>query len=170
MNCVPQFTTNKLNIPFQALISGALHGGVLEQCVKVSFRQVFPVVFSHGQEPFRRLKLGLFIGQGKTVIRTHILADVAAIHPAFEGFGVHFLEAAFVFNSQVGDALACVDAEGSFQSMSRAGIDAFRAAAAAVGELLAGFGKCYGQKLVPYEEERASTLSLTASRSQFPMI
>ena len=129
---------NNLDISFQSLKSGALYGGVLEQCVKIGFRQVLPIVFTHGDKPFRRLELRLHVGQRKAVVRTRILADVAAIHPTMEGLRVMAFKAAFVFDGQVGDAFARVDMEWRFQGTRGTGVDAFRAASATVVQGLAG--------------------------------
>ena len=108
-----------------------------------------------GFQRFRGLELRHHVGQGEAVVGTHILADVAAVHPAVEGLRVEVVEAAFVFDGEIGETLAGVDAERSLQSAGGASIEAFRAAAAAVGQGLTGFGQFNGQEQVPDEEERA---------------
>ena len=72
------------------------------------------------------------------------MAGVAAVNPVVELVAVKSFEAASVFDGQVGDALARVDAERGLQSPCGTGIYALRAVSAAVGHDMAGFGQVQG--------------------------
>ena len=87
----------------------------------------------HGYKPFGGLKLRLSIGQGETVVGTHVLADVATIHPAVEDRWVVWVEGAFIFDGEIGDTFSRIDVERGFQSPRGAGVEAFGAASATVG-------------------------------------
>ena len=69
------------------------------------------------------------------------MTNVAAIHPTLESVRVKAGEIAFVFNGQIGDALTGVNVKRSLQGTCGTGLQAFRAATAAVGQLLTSF--CY---------------------------
>ena len=106
---------------------------MLEERIKAAFIEAFPVYFSHAHQLFRRLEFGLAVRQRESVVGADILTNVAAVHPAFESLRVVSVEAAFVFDGEIGDTLSGIDVERGFQSTCGTGIEAFGATSAAVG-------------------------------------
>ncbi len=64
---------------------------------------MLPIGFAHGEKSFRGLEIFFLIGQRKTVVGTHVLADVATVNPIVET-SVSGVEIAFIFNREVGNA------------------------------------------------------------------
>ena len=106
---------------------------MLEERIETVFVEAFPVFFSHAHQLFRRLKFRLTVRQRESVVGADILTDVASVHPAVKAFGIVPFQAAFVFDGEIGDALAGIDVERGFQSACGTGIEAFGATSAVVG-------------------------------------